>query len=99
LHPSEGATVKIIGNQISGQGDCLIDMECGGGGCSSVKGLIQDNQLTGLPRTDVASAKTACSVWIEPALRGADLRFVGNRLKDVRSAGCPAGMKECSEKP
>lgn len=99
LHPSAQATVKVIGNQISGQGDCLIDMECGGGGCSSVKGVIQDNQLTGFPRTDVASAKTTCSVWIEPELRGADLRFVGNRLKDVRSTGCPAGMKECSEKP
>jgi len=99
LHPSGSASVKVIDNQISSQGDCVIDMECGGGGCGNVKGLIQDNQLTGLARTDVASAKAACSVWVEPALRGADLRFVRNRLKDVRSTGCPAGMKECSDKP
>jgi hypothetical protein len=99
LHPSESATVKVIGNEISGQGDCLIDMECGGAGCSGVKAVIRDNKMTGLARTDVASAKVACSVWVEPALRGADVRFLDNRLKDVRSTGCPAGMKECSDTP
>ena len=96
LHPSEGATVKVIGNQISGEGDCLIDMECGGAGCSDVTGLIQDNQMTGLRRKDVAGAKTTCSVWVEPALRGADIKFDNNRLRDVRSSGCPSGIKECS---
>ncbi len=96
LHPSEGATVKVIGNTISGEGDCLIDMECGGSGCSAVTGLIQDNQMTGLVRKDVAGAKTTCSVWVEPALRGANIKFDNNRLHDVRSSGCPSGIKECS---
>jgi hypothetical protein len=99
MHPSESASVKVIGNQISGEGDCLIDMECGGGGCSGVTGLIQDNQMTGLVRKDMQNAKTTCSVWVEPALRGANLRFIGNRLRDVRSTGCPAGIKQCSEIP
>ncbi len=88
--------MKVTGNQISGEGDCLIDMECGGGGCNSVKGMIEDNEMQGLVRKDIQGAKTTCSVWVEPALRGADLRFDRNRVKDVRSSGCPAGMKECS---
>ncbi len=96
LHPSESASVKIIGNQISGEGDCLIDMECGGGGCSQVTGLIQDNEMTGIVRKDVADAKTTCSVWVEPALRGAAIRFDKNRVRNVRATGCPAGIKECS---
>ena len=63
---------------------------------SAVTGLIQDNQMTGLVRKDVAGAKTTCSVWVEPALRGANIKFDNNRLHDVRSSGCPSGIKECS---
>jgi hypothetical protein len=98
LHPSESASVNVTGNQISGEGDCLIDMECGGSGCSGVSGHIQDNEMSGIVRSDITGAKTTCSVWVEPALRGANLRFDGNHLRDLRSTGCPTGIKECSEK-
>ncbi len=100
LHPSESASVNVIGNRISGQGDCLIDMECGGGGCSTVKGVIQRQRNDGTSAYGCCTGKDTCSVWVEPALRGADLRFDGKPSEpDVRSTGCPAGMKECSEKP
>jgi hypothetical protein len=95
LHPGAGSSVQVIANQISGEGDCLIDMECGGAGCRGASGIIKDNHLDGLVRADVADARAVCSVWVEPELRGAKIDFSHNQLRGLRGMGCPTGMSQC----
>jgi len=86
---------EIVDSNVSGEGDCLIDLECAGDGCASGAVTVSGNRLEGALRAGSASARLPCSLWVEPALGGAAIGFRHNRLRSLRNTDCPAAV-ECS---
>jgi hypothetical protein len=90
------AHIAVSGNDIRGEGDCLIQLTCGGNECRNAQGTITDNRLAGSLRKDAHGLpKPPCSVWVEPELRGAAIDYTNNRQSQTRTLGCPTGIASC----
>jgi len=93
-----GTHSSISGDTISGEGDCLIGLECAGAGCASATASVDGNRLDGSLRADSADARLPCSLWVDPALHGASVLFSHNDVQSTRNAGCPDETHGCTEK-
>ena len=91
-----GAHASISGDTISGEGDCLIGLECAGEGCASATASVDGNRLSGSQRSG-RDARLPCSLWVDPALHGASVLFSHNDVQSTRNAGCPAETHGCAE--
>ena len=99
LNLAAQATLSVSGNEIHGEGDCLIQLTCADKDCRSAHGDIVGNHLQGELRKDARGRlpRPPCSVWVEPQLRGAQLDFTQNRQELTRTPGCPAGITTCRD--
>jgi hypothetical protein len=91
------ARSSVVNNEIQGEGDCLIDLECGGDGCRSASAVVKGNRLNGRERKqEAAEKKLPCSLWVQPELRGASIDLDHNTIRSTRPPGCPAGVRGCA---
>ena len=96
LHLSARAHADVRRNRIEGEGDCLIDLGCAADGCAGASALLSDNDFHGERRADSAAvARLPCTVWVDPALRGAHLESVHNKTVSTRTAVCAQGIAQC----
>lgn len=98
VNPAPHRRADVVGNDIRGEGDCLIEAGCAGEGpdCRSATVTVRANRLAGTLRP-APEPKLPCSLWVAPELHGALIEFIDNRLHDVRSAQCPAGVSRCTD--
>lgn len=98
VNPPPRGRAEVVGNDIRGEGDCLIEAGCSGQHCPGTVVAIRDNRLSGALRADAGPApKPPCSAWVAPELKGAEVEFTGNRLSGVRSLACPEGVSHCAD--
>jgi hypothetical protein len=96
LHLPAHAHAEVRHNRIEGEGDCLIDLGCAADGCAGASVLLSDNDFHGQRRADSAVvARLPCTVWVDPALRGARLESVNNKTVSTRTGVCGEGIAQC----
>jgi hypothetical protein len=94
--PANGHIV-VSDNEIQGEGDCLIELDCAGDDCRSASAVLKGNRLDGTARKqEPAEKKLPCSLWVQPELRGAAIEIDHNRIRSTRPPGCPEGVRGCA---
>lgn len=94
LNLGAGDRATISDNEIRGEGDCLIGLECAGGDCGGASAVVDANRLTGTLRRDLrAPPRPPCPIWIGPELQAARIQFSGNTLKSTRALNCAKNVQ------
>lgn len=92
LRLSPGIHDELSENRISGEGDCLLGVECTDRNCADAGASIVGNQFDGA-QVSPGARRPACSAWADPDVSGLDLQFRGNTVRNTRNEGCPQGFR------
>ena len=97
LNLGSGTQSRLAGNQIEGEGDCLVAIGCDAADCRGASAVVTGNRMNGgLGATAHSARHPPCSVWVDPEVRGAALAFSENQVRGTRNAGCPEGFTQCA---
>ncbi len=98
LHP--GGMASVHSSTVTGQGDCLLEATCAGGGCDGSEQVVVRNTLLA-GQTDWAQPwQRTCLAWSDPATLPADpLDLDWSLVWHTEGDPCPGADSVCGQDP